>query len=50
MEVNASNFTIRTLQVGELEFPSGLLNFIICQIRLVLEKKPYIVQRNVDST
>lgn len=49
MGVSASKVTIRTLQVGELEIPSGLVSAIICQFRLVSEKNRHFVQSYVDS-
>lgn len=43
------DLTIKTQQLTALHFPADLLNFIVCQFRFDLARKPYIVQQQVDS-
>ncbi len=40
---------IKVIEVNNLEFPPRLIDFVICQFSLTLERKPYIINRNIDS-
>lgn len=47
MSANSYGPEIKEIQVNNLEFPPGLLDFVLCQFRLSLKRVPYIKTRNV---
>jgi len=49
MSPQIQEIKIKVIQIKDLNFPLRLLNFVLCQFRLFLKRKPYIVQGKVDS-
>jgi hypothetical protein len=40
---------IKVIEVNNLVFPKELIDFVLCQFSLSLERKPYIVNKKIDS-
>jgi tetratricopeptide (TPR) repeat protein len=43
MSDETHEFKIEVIQINDLKFPPTLLDFVLCQFNLCLERKPYIV-------